>query len=75
MFWFPSLQNKSFKFNGIHNRNEKYKDKKLAFIIIETNKAISGVKSSINDGLNKQSHLLGKINPKCTLLPALIGLF
>ncbi len=44
------------------------KKKKKANIIIETNKAISGVKSSINDGLNKQSHLLGKINPKCTLL-------
>ncbi len=39
-------------------------------IIIETNKAISWVKSSINDGLNKQSNLLGKINPKCTLLPS-----
>ncbi len=41
-----------------------------ANIIIETNKAISWVKSSINDGLNKQSNLLGKINPKCTLLPS-----
>ncbi len=48
---------------------------KKANIIIETNKAISWVKSSINDGLNKQSNLLGKINPKCTLLPAQIGLF
>ncbi len=36
---------------------------KKANIIIETNKAIT-----INDGLNKQSNLLGKINPKCTLL-------
>ncbi len=43
------------------------KRKKKANIIIETNKAISGVKSSINDGLNKQSNLLGKMNPKCTL--------
>ncbi len=46
------------------------KKKKKVNIIIETNKAISGVKSSINDGLNKQSNLLGKINPKCTLLPS-----
>ncbi len=46
-----------------------HKEKK-ANIIIETNKAISWVKSSINDGLNKQSNLLGKINPKCTLLPS-----
>ncbi len=44
------------------------KKKKKANIIIETNKAISWVKSSINDGLNKQSNVLGKINPKCTLL-------
>ncbi len=51
------------------------KRRKKANIIIETNKAISWVKSSINDGLNKQSNLLGKINPKCTLLPAQIGLF
>ncbi len=43
---------------------------KKANIIIDTNKAISGVKSSINNGLNKQSNLLGKINPKCTLLPS-----
>ncbi len=43
------------------------KKKKKANIIIETNKAISWVKSSINDGLNKQSHWLGKINPKCSL--------
>ncbi len=35
------------------------KRKKKANIIIETNKAISWVKSSIYDGLNKQSHLLG----------------
>ncbi len=49
----------------------KVKKRKKANIIIETNKAISGVKSSINDGLNKQSNLLGKINPKCTLLPSL----
>ncbi len=48
---------------------------KNANIIIETNKAISWVKSSINDGLNKQSNLLGKINPKCTLLAAQIRLF
>ncbi len=47
-----------------------HKEKK-ANIIIETNKAISWVKSSIIDGLNKQLHLLGKINPKCTLLPSL----
>ncbi len=46
------------------------KKEKKANIIIETNKAISWVKSSINDGLNKQSNLLGKINPKCTLLPS-----
>ncbi len=46
------------------------KRKKKANIIIETNKAISWVKSSINDGLNKKSNLLGKINPKCTLLPS-----
>ncbi len=46
------------------------KRRKKANIIIETNKAISWVKSSINDGLNKQSNLLGKINPKCTLLPS-----
>ncbi len=46
-----------------------HKEKK-ANIIIETNKTISWVKSSINDGLNKQSNLLGKINPKCTLLPS-----
>ncbi len=45
-----------------------HKVKKKANIIIETNKAISWVKSSINDGLNKQSNLLGKINPKCSLL-------
>ncbi len=44
---------------------------KKANIIIETNKAISWVKSFINDGLNKQSNLLGKIIPKCTLLPSL----
>ncbi len=47
-----------------------HKVKKKANIIIEPNKAISWVKSSINDGLNKQSNLLGKINPKCTLLPS-----
>ncbi len=47
-----------------------HKEKK-ANIIIETNKAISWVKSSINDGLNKQLHLLGKINSKCTLSPSL----
>ncbi len=47
----------------------KVKKRKKANIIIETNKAISfRVKSSINDGLNKQSNLLGKMNPKCTLL-------
>ncbi len=34
------------------------------------NKPISWVKSSINDGLNKQSNLLVKINPKYTLLPS-----
>ncbi len=53
-----------------------HKEKK-ANIIIETNKAISWVKSSINDGLNKQSNVLGKINPKCSLLfyPAQIRLF
>ncbi len=51
------------------------KKKKKANIIIETNKAISLVKSSINDGLNKQSNLLGKINPKCTLLPSPNWLF
>ncbi len=43
---------------------------KKANIIIETNKVISWFKSSINDGLNKQSNLLGKIKPKCTLLPS-----
>ncbi len=41
--------------------------KKKKVNIIETNKAIRWVKSSINDGLNKQSNLLGKINPKCVL--------
>ncbi len=51
------------------------KRRKKANIIIETNKAITWVKSSINDGLNKQSNLLGKINPNCTLLPAQTGLF
>ncbi len=40
---------------------------KKANIIIETNKAISWVKSTIYDGLNKQSNVLGKINPKCVL--------
>ncbi len=34
------------------------------------NKPIRWVKSTINDGLNKESNLLGKINPKCTLLPS-----
>ncbi len=48
----------------------KVKKLKKANIIIEKNKPISWVKSSINDGLNKQSNLLGKINPKCTLLPS-----
>ncbi len=51
------------------------KKEKKANIIIETNKAISWVKSSINDGLNKQSNLLGKINPKCTILPSPNWLF
>ncbi len=51
---------------------------KKANIIIETNKPISWVKSTIYDGLNKQPDLLGKINPKCVLsyiYPAQIGLF
>ncbi len=51
---------------------------KKANIIIETNKPISRVKSTIYDGLNKQPDLLGKINPKCVLsyiYPAQIGLF
>ncbi len=41
-------------------------------------KLISWVKSTIYDGLNKQSNLMGKINPKCVLsyiYPAQIGLF
>ncbi len=47
-------------------------------IIIETNKPISWVKSTIYDGLNKQSNVVGKINPKCVLsyiYPAQTGLF
>ncbi len=51
---------------------------KKANIIIETNKPISWVKSTIYDGLDKQPDLLGKINPKCVLsyiYPAQIGLF
>ncbi len=40
---------------------------KKANIIIEMNKPISGVKSTIYDGLNIQSNLLGKINHKCVL--------
>ncbi len=47
-----------------------HKVKKKANIIIEMNKPISWVKSTIYDGLNKQPNLLGKINPKCTLLPS-----
>ncbi len=43
-----------------------HKEKK-ANIIIEMNKPISWVKSTIYDGLNKQPNLLGKINPKCVL--------
>ncbi len=31
------------------------------------NKLISGVKSTIYDGLNKQPNLLGQINHKCVL--------
>ncbi len=31
------------------------------------NQPISGVKSTLYDGLNKQPNLLGKINPKCVL--------
>lgn len=34
MFWFPSLHNTFFKCIGIHNRNEKYKDKKTVVFII-----------------------------------------
>ncbi len=51
---------------------------KKANIIIETNKPISWVKSTIYDGFNKQPNLLGKMNPKCVLsyiYPAQIGLF
>ncbi len=48
---------------------------KKANIIIETKKPIILDKSSINDGLNKQSNLLGKINPKYTLLPSPNWLF
>ncbi len=51
---------------------------KKANIIIETNKPISWVKSTIYDGLHKQPDLLGKINPKCVLsyiYPAQIRLF
>ncbi len=51
---------------------------KKANIIIEMNKPISWVKSTIYDWLNKQPNLLGKINPKCVLsyiYPAQIGLF
>ncbi len=41
------------------------------------NQPISGVKSTLYDGLNKQPNLLGKINPMCSVLylPAQIGLF
>ncbi len=35
--------------------------------IIQMNQPISGVKSTLYDGLNKQPNLLGKINPKCVL--------
>ncbi len=68
--WFWSILQKfrGFKLICKYYFMHKVKKRKKANIIIETNKAISWVKSSINDGLNKQSNLLGKINPKCTLL-------
>ncbi len=71
--WFWSILQKfrGFKLICKHYFMHKVKkNKKKANIIIETNKPISWVKLSINDGLNKQSNLLGKINPKCTLLPS-----
>ncbi len=40
---------------------------KKASIIIQMNQFISWVKSTLYDGLNKKTNLLGKINPKCVL--------
>ncbi len=74
--WFWSILQKfrGFKLICKYYFMHKVKKRKKGEYYIETNKPIR-VKSSINDGLNKQSNLLGKINPKCTLLPAQIGLF
>ncbi len=67
--WFWSILLKFRGFKLICKYYFMHKVKK-ANIIIETNKPISWVKSTIYDGFNKQPDLLGKINPKCTLLPS-----
>ncbi len=75
--WFWSILQKFRGFKLICKYYFMHKVKKKANIIIETNKPISWVKSTIYDGLNKQPNLLGKINPKCVLsyiYPAQIGL-
>ncbi len=73
-----SILQKFIGFKLICKHYFMHKVNKKTNIIIETNKPISWVKSTIYDGLNKQPNLLGKINPKCVLsyiYPAQIGLF